>query len=255
MTDSVIKDVLRIGLLQLSPEWEDAAGTRAHISSLLADAEPCDLLILPEMGLTGFSMHADRTALTPADHAFFAGLARDRHMAVGYSGNVNGFVAFILLDDTGTVIGRYLKRHLFSPTGESEVYRAGVEAPSLWRLHGWSLLPSVCYDLRFPYQFWQAGREADAILLPASWPTTRLPHWRALLTARAIESQCWTVGVNRTEKGDRPPHYSGGSLVVSPGGEIIADAGDAEGQLTVTLDRQTVAEQRRRFPFSADRQE
>ena len=245
---------LRLGLFQSYPTWEDAAASRARILDLLTQAPELDLLVFPEMCLTGFSILPERTALSPKDHEFFAELARRRKVAVGYCGNMDGKIVFRLLDRDGLEVGSYTKRHLFAPGGEAENYCSGEVAPSRWRWEGWSLLPSICYDLRFPYQFWKDGPATDLILLPANWPTARLPHWQALLVARAIENQCWVVGVNRTGT-DIRPRYEGHSMVVAPSGEIVFEADEREGLFVVTLDHARVAAQRNRFPFFADRRE
>lgn len=245
---------LRLGLFQSYPEWEDADRSRKRILELLPTDATFDLLIFPEMCLTGFSMLPERSTLSPEDHEFFAELARRRKVAVGYCGNMDGKIVFRLLNRDGLEVGSYAKRHLFAPGGEAENYRCGEEAPSLWQWEDWSILPSICYDLRFPYQFWKDGPATDLILLPANWPSARLPHWKALLVARAIENQCWVVGVNRTGT-DIRPRYEGHSLVVAPSGEITFEADEREGLFIVTLDHARVAAQRNRFPFFADRRE
>ena len=245
---------MRLGLLQYAPVWEDASASRSEILRRLGDHSAIDLLVLPEMCLTGFSMDAAKTQVTPEDHEFFAALCRARSMGIAYCVGDAGEIALFLRGRDGELIGRYAKRHLFVPGGEAEAYRSGEAVPEIWEFDGWRILPSLCYDLRFPYQFWNRSHEYDLILLPANWPTARLPHWRTLLAARAIENQCWVVGANRV--GDDPKtRHSGHSMVVDPYGQTVLEAGTAAGLSVSVLDRELVEAHRRRFPAFADRRE
>lgn len=245
---------MRLGILQYAPVWEDAAATREKIARLVGSHPGCDLLALPEMCLTGFSMDPERTQVTPDDHAFFADLARTHGSALVYCVGDGGQIALFLRDRDGALIGRYAKRHLFAPGGEAANYRSGEVPPEIWNWEGWRILPSLCYDLRFPYQFWSRASESDLILLPANWPTARANHWRTLLAARAIENQCWTVGVNRTGDDPKTRHH-GHSQVYDPTGEIALETGSLEGLFTVDLGLDEVATRRQRFPAFADRRE
>lgn len=250
--DSSDPSRLRLGLAQYAPSWEDRAGTRARIAALLEDAPETDLLVLPEMSLTGFTMEAERAELDAGDHAFFAGLARSRRSAVCYGGAEEGRNALFLRGRDGALLGRYRKRHLFGLGGEPGSYLRGENAPAVLEWEGWRILPAICYDLRFAYHFWEAASSVDLALVPACWPASRDPHWRTLLKARAIENQFWVAGVNRIGRDPRLA-YAGSSSVIDPAGEVVLDAGDAEGLHVVAIDRARVAAQRARFPFLADR--
>lgn len=138
--------------------------------------------------------------------------------------------------------------------------RAGRGAPGLpeggdavvWTFEGWTILPAICYDLRFAYHFWERAAATDLVLVPANWPGSRREHWRSLLQARAIENQVPVAGCNRVGR-DATLAYSGDSLVFDAQGRILADAGEAEGVLTCVVERERTAETRRRFPFLGDR--
>ncbi|MEN9352997.1 MAG: hypothetical protein RL318_322 [Fibrobacterota bacterium] len=245
---------MRLGLLQYAPAWEDPEASKAEILRRVGEQPHLDLLVLPEMCLTGFSMDAEKTQVRGEDHAFFAGLARDHGMGVAYCVGDAGEIALFLRGRDGELIGRYAKRHLFVPGGEADAYQSGERTPDIWEFENWRILPSLCYDLRFPYQFWTRSHEYDMILLPANWPTARLPHWRTLLAARAIENQAWVVGVNRV--GDDPKtRHSGHSTVVDPYGQTVLEAGTAPGLSVTVLELGQVEMHRKRFPAFADRRE
>lgn len=245
---------MRLGMLQISPTWDDPDATRQEILLRLGAHPQLDLLVLPEMCLTGFVMDAGRTQVRGEDHEFFADLCRTHGMGIAYCVGDAGEIAVFLRDRTGQLVGRYAKRHLFVPGGEADAYHSGEAVPEIWEFEGWRILPSLCYDLRFPYQFWNRSHEYDLILLPANWPTARLPHWRTLLAARAIENQCWVVGANRV--GDDPKtRHSGHSMVVDPYGQTVLEAGTAAGLAVSVLDLNLVETHRKRFPAFADRRE
>jgi len=145
----------------------------------------------------------------------------------------------------------YAKIHLFSVGEETKFYTPGSKAAP-FALKGCSISPFVCYDLRFPYLFWNQAALTEIFVVIANWPASREEHWRALLRCRAIENQCFVVGVNRV--GRDPFHeYGGGSLVVDPWGAIIADAGRSEGITTAIIDPKLVVQTREKFLFSLDR--
>jgi predicted amidohydrolase len=210
------------------------------------------------MFATGFSMHVD-TIAEPADgptHAFLSGLAaklkscvlggvvtraadgRGRHDAVAYAPD-------------GRLLARYAKMHPFSYAGETKHYEAGSQIVTFpW--HEFTASPFVCYDLRFPEIFRRAVRSgADLLVVIANWPAARDAHWLALLAARAIENQCYVLGVNRAGTDPHVP-YGGHSLVVGPRGETVAQAGERPELLVAEIERASLVEYRRQFPALAD---
>lgn len=244
-------DTLRLGLVQYDPIWCDPSANRSKIESLLVEAPPTDLLVLPEMSLTGFCMDPARAHLEDVDHAWFAELARTRRTGIVYGCVEQGANRLVLLDRAGERRGAYDKRHLFGLGGEPSAYRPGAVRTD-WSFEEWRIRPAICYDLRFGYHFAEGAEEIDLVVLPACWPSSRESHWRALLLARAIENQCFVAGVNRC--GEEPQiRYQGASQVVDPNGTTVIDAGSGIGVFVASISRETVQRQRNRFPFLQDR--
>lgn len=251
---------MNIHAVQLDCVWEDPSANRERAKLLLekAHCQPGDLIVLPEMFLTGFSLN---TALTvqPADGAherFLADLAAAYQCAV-MGGVVTAAADGCLYNEAvvygadGDLLARYQKRQPFTLGGESAVYGAGKKAV-VFDWGGFRMAPLICYDLRFP----ELAREAvalgaDVLLYIASWPIARAQHWVTLLQARAIENQAYVVGVNRCGR-DPQFTYPGRSIVVDPQGVILADAADREIVLTAPLDLTVVGDWRARFPALQD---
>jgi len=157
----------------------------------------------------------------------------------------------VLFGPDGIELGRYAKRHPFTPLGEEKVYAAG-ENIIVIETSNTFIAPLICYDLRFPEEFRAAVvKGAEVFLVLANWPAVRQEHWTTLLQARAIENQAFVVGVNRS---GQDPHrqYAGGSLVVSPRGEILAQAGAGPQILTAEIDLNDLRAYRRDFPALRD---
>jgi len=154
--------------------------------------------------------------------------------------------------EQGKEIARYRKAHLFAPLGEDQTVRAGEEYPQVFRLSGLRVAMAICYDLRFPELFRPAAVSGlDLLVICAQWPEVRISHWRALLVARAIENQCFVAGVNR--RGSMGETLFGGhSLLVSPTGEMIVDAGSEEGLFCGDVDTAVVNDLRSKFPVLED---
>lgn len=246
-------DHLRLGLVQYAPLWCDRESSRSKIESLLGDHPNVDLLVFPEMTLTGFAMDPTATTLASEDHAFFRELAIRHHTGVVYCGVVDGFNRATLLGRDGQKLGIYDKRHLFSLGHEADHYGAGEVCPT-WNFETWRIRPAICYDLRFPYHFWKNAEEVDLVLVSACWPGSRETHWRALMLSRAIENQVWVAGVNRI--GEEPTlKYHGASMVLEPSGKQVLEAGGAEGLFVATISHEANRLVRHRFPFLKDRRE
>ena len=251
---------MRVAAVQHDIVWEDRDATLAHLEPLVkaAAATGAALVVLPEMFAVGFSMATGRIAEATGGptSAWLAGQASDHGVAI--CGSVPERAAgadrpantFVLAEPDGT-LHRYAKRHPFSFAGEDQHYVAG-DATTTVEVGGARLSPAICYDLRFADQFWAQGPGTDCFVVVANWPAARRAHWRALLTARAIENQAYVVGVNRVGAGDGID-YAGDSCIIDPLGEVLADGGAAEGCVAADVDPAVVTETRRRFPFLADR--
>jgi predicted amidohydrolase len=155
----------------------------------------------------------------------------------------------LILVGNGSVYG-YDKRHLFALAGENEWYKAGTERQMV-DLDGWKVLLSVCYDLRFPVWLRQKG-DYQCLFCVANWPQARATAWRALLVARAIENQCYVVGVNRVGHDFYGIYYAGGSMVVGPDGAVLLEMNELEGVGTCTIEADWLQKYRRAYPFWKD---
>lgn len=246
---------LTVTLVQCELAWEAPADNRRQFSELLAAvAAGTDLIVLPEMFTTGFSMNALANAEEPggATEQWLAQLARERDCAITGSIAVRDKdrVFNRLLFATPETVHHYDKRHLFRMAGEHKRYAAGGERVVLeWR--GWRIKPEVCYDLRFPV-FSRNRGDYDLLLYVANWPAVRAGHWRALLPARAIENLACVVGVNRIGSDAKGLDYSGDSLAFDARGECLADLRDRGGCETVVFSGEELQTYRERFPGHLD---
>jgi predicted amidohydrolase len=232
---------VNVAAVQLDIVWENPAANHDKIRQLLKSIPPGTLVVLPEMCLTGFTMadieHAgDSIAALSVGIRILAGLKRN---------NRNEAVLF----DNGREVARYAKMRPFKLAGES--VEPGAE-PVLVECGEFKLAPAVCYDLRFPELF-RAGvkRGANLFAVIANWPTPRLDHWLTLLKARAIENQAYVIGVNRVGR-DPNAEYPGRSQIIGPRGDILADAGNAEGVISAELNLPALESYRREFPALQD---
>ncbi len=246
--------------MQLDIRWEDPAANRERVRELMAQLSPRpdELVVLPEMFSTGFSMQVARIAEpSPGPtEAFLGELARDYgvHVLAGVSqqgGGGKGRNVAVAVNPHGSVVARYTKMHPFTFAQEHEHYEPGPQTLEFsWRRL--RVAPFICYDLRFPEVFRRAAlRRVEVLAVIANWPEARAAHWRALLVARAIENQAFVVGVNRCGN-DPKLAYRGDSLLVDPQGRILADAGPAEGWISAELDVEALYQYRARFPALSD---
>jgi predicted amidohydrolase len=247
---------MKIALCQLDMAWEDKAATKRRILALMSDCSPkdrIDWIVFPEMTLTGFSMDTSKTTLHETDLSFFTELARTRRASVSFGGVQDGRNNLITMDASGQIISAYSKAHLFSLGKEDAIYRSGTR-PQRFMLNDLSVVPAVCYDLRFPYLFWNEAACADLFVVIACWPAQRAEHWMRLLQARAIENQCYVVGVNRTGQ-DPLLGYHGNSMIFDPMGKVMLDCRQDEGLFVADadVDKALVAQTRQRLPFFKDR--
>ena len=247
---------LRLALLQTELVWHDPAANRAHFEQLLARVGETDLVILPEMFTTGFSMESAALA-EPADGSTAVWL---REQARRIGAVVTG--SLIVQDEDGRHRNRLLwatpegellhydKRHLFRMAGEHEHYAPGEQRLVL-TLKGWRIRPLICYDLRFPV--WsRAQDDTDLLLYVANWPAPRRGHWNRLLPARAIENLCYVAAVNRIGSDGNGHPYAGDSQVLDFQGEPLVEAGAVAGIFHTTLSATALTAYRERFPAQRD---
>jgi predicted amidohydrolase len=248
---------LRVALVQANLAWHDIGANIARFETLLVPlAGNADLVALPEMFTTGFTMKPSEIA-EGMDGEATAALRRwakklNAHVAgsavIRESGRYYNRLLWARPDGT---VEHYDKRHLFRMAGEDTVYAPGMLAPVM-DIAGWKIRPFICYDLRFPVWSRNAGNAYDVALYVANWPATRARHWKALLTSRAIENQCYVIGVNRVGTDGNGVAYSGDSMVVDFSGEILLDAGGAEGIYAFELAHDRLDDYRQSFPAWRD---
>jgi predicted amidohydrolase len=246
---------LNVTLVQCELAWEQPADNRAQIGEIIAGVgSGTDLIVLPEMFTTGFSMNALANAEEPggATEQWMIQLARQYDcaltgsIAVRVGQGVYNRMLFVTPDNVQT----YDKRHLFRMAGEDKRYLPGAERVIVpWR--GWRILLQVCYDLRFPV-FSRNREDYDLALYVANWPAQRRYHWRQLLIARAIENLACVVGVNRIGSDARGLDYSGDSLAIAGDGTLLLDRLNDSGAAQVVLDGAALQQYREGFPCHLD---
>jgi predicted amidohydrolase len=257
---------LLVSLVQSSPVWEDAAASLQHLDQVLqAQDQPAHVIVLPEMFSTGFSMQPEKyaQAMDGSAVAWMRAMAKEKNAIVTGSlmteENGQYFNRLLWVLPNGKT-GHYDKRHLFAFANEHLHYGAGKKR-MIARVNGWKICLQVCYDLRFPVWARQrparegpqdAQPEYDVLIYVANWPSSRSHAWKVLLHARAIENQCYVIGVNRVGTDGNGLHYAGGSLVVGPLGETLYQANDQEEIQTQRLSFQQLKDARAAFPFLQD---
>ncbi|MEM1145525.1 MAG: amidohydrolase [Pseudomonadota bacterium] len=257
---------LTVSLIQAELTWEDPGANREAFAKRIAELpDKTDLIVMPEMFTTGFSMTAASLAEPPggATQQWMQSIARQRDCALAGSvvtadGRGDGAgdedaVFNRMLFVTPDTCEHYDKRHLFRMAGEHKTYAAGDQRVVVsWR--EWRIKLEVCYDLRFPV-FSRNRNDYDLLINGANWPEKRVAHWRALLQARAIENQACVVGVNRVGKDANGYNYSGDSLAFDARGDCLADLGHEPQSATVTFSGEALLTYRERFPFQIDADE
>ena len=219
-----------------------------------------EVVVLPEMFSTGFSMKPTELA-EPMDGETVEWMKR--------VSNENGIVltGSIIIEEEGKFYnrliwmlpngqyGQYDKRHLFAYGEEDKHYSPGNKR-LIASVKGWKINLLVCYDLRFPVwarqQSTAAGPEYDVLIYVANWPERRSHAWKTLLCARAIENQCYVIGVNRVGSDGNNIYHSGNSLVIDPLGQVLYHMADEEDIFTIPLQKEKLEEARTKFPFWKD---
>lgn len=246
---------LTVTLIQTELVWESPEENRSHFDHLLNTGLDTDLIVLPEMFSTGFSM--DSATLAESMDGPTVNWMRNKAALLGATlcGSLiiedgdRYFNRFLWVRADG-IIQHYDKRHLFRMSTENNHYSAGNEKLVV-ELQGFRICPQICYDLRFPVWSRNDG-EVDLLLYVANWPQVRREHWIALLKARAIENLCYVVGVNRIGTDGNGISYSGDSLAWDYNGVSLLEMASATDIASVTLDKNALAEYRNQFPAYLD---
>jgi omega-amidase len=250
---------LNVTIVQSDLHWHEPEKNLEHFSNLLrTDKRATDLVVLPEMFSTGFTMHASshaesmdgRSVTWMRETALELGSAICGSLIIEDDGRY--FNRFLLVRTDGTA-EHYDKRHLFRLAGEHEHYALGTSTQT-FELKGWRIRPMVCYDLRFPV--WSRNRnDYDLLVYVANWPDRRHQAWETLLRARAIENLAYVAGVNRVGRDGNEIRYVGGSAVIDYLGNYRASAGEESGIFRASLDMEGLLEFREKFPFYRDADE
>lgn len=248
---------MKIALIQTSLIWENARANRTNFEKLINTIdEPTDIILMPEMFSTGFTMEPATVAETMDGETIqwmkIMAAAKDCAVAgsvvIKENGNYYNRFLFVLPDGE---VKAYDKRHLFSLAGENKAYTNGVDRLII-DYRGWKICPLVCYDLRFPV-FSRNTEAFDLLLYAANWPQPRIHAWDTLLKARAIENMCYVAGVSRIGQDNNGHNYPGHSQVVDCLGANVVAPSENEGVFTVTLDKESMLETRKKLDFLSDR--
>jgi predicted amidohydrolase len=255
---------LTISTIQTNLNWENKRANLEMLEEKISTVyQKTEIVILPEMFSTGFSMNAAALAEKmdgPAVEWMKRVSSENRVILTGsliIEDDQKYYNRLIWMMPNGEY-GYYDKRHLFAYSGEDKEFSSGNKR-LITSVKGWKLNMQVCYDLRFPVWARQAvekdpaaGYEYDVLVYVANWPERRSHAWKTLLCARAIENQCYVIGVNRVGKDGNDIYYSGNSLVIDPLGEVLYHMADDEDVFTITLQRERLDEVRTKFPFIKD---
>jgi len=255
-----MKEELTCSLIQADLHWENIEANLSMFSDLIDQAHDTDLIVLPEMFSTGFSMNASQLAETmdgPTIH-WLKEMAQNKNTRVCGSCIIKEsghyYNRFVWAEPDGH-LSIYDKKHLFTLAGEDQYYSPGKER-LIMNIEGWRIMPLICYDLRFPV--WSRSRkskesvyEYDALLYVANWPAPRANAWETLLRARAIENQSYCLGLNRVGKDGKGLEYLGQSGLIDFSGQGHLHQ-KTEKILTAKLSAQALQSFREKLPFQAD---
>ncbi len=250
-------DILRISLVQWDVAWENPAANRLKLDQLLVPIQgSTDLIVLPEMFTTGFSMKANMLSETMEGESVRWMKSQAKKTGAALAGslivreNDHHYNRFLFITPAGDVFS-YDKKHLFSMGGEDQYFNPGNTKVVVDYL-GWRIALFTCYDLRFPV-WCRSVNDVDLMLFTANWPDARQLVWQTLTRARAIENQLYVAGVNRTGTDGSGVVYSGESLMINPKGVVIYNLGNrTEAVETCDISMTDLSRFRKKFPVSLD---
>lgn len=247
---------IKIALIQADLAWEDPDKNRENFNRTLSAMDrDTDLVVLPEMFTTGFTMDPERVFELPGGPTakWMADWAKVNNTALAGSVVIKENEVyrnrFLFVYPEGQIV-HYDKRHSFTLAGEHKKYHSGTERV-LIEYRGWKIFPQICYDLRFPV-FSRNNLDYDLLIYVANWPAVRIDAWDTLLKARAIENMAWSIGVNRIGKDGNNYEYPGHSAIYDGLGKKIAYSSSEE-VLYATLDRTSIEKARKKLGFLNDR--
>jgi len=247
---------MKVALLQTELIWEESEKNIQRIEGHLAKLNSVpDLIVLPEMFNTGFTMNTEKNAQPMDGPAVTWMIEKSAELGTAICGSViikekgNNYNRFLWVD-SGSIDSQYDKRHLFRMADEHHYFSAGMSRPII-DYKGWKIMARVCYDLRFPV--WSRSTDIDLQIYVANWPSPRIAAWDKLLLARAIENQCYVIGVNRIGSDGSGKDYLGHSIVVDPKGNPQTPTNkEGEGWIISDLNLDSLKEFREKFPLAMD---
>lgn len=252
---------MKIALIQMDMVWESKKENYARAENFFRRAarESCDIIVFPEMFSTGFSMNISviaedergETSQVLSELAKKYGLNVIAGFAAKTQGRKKARNLAVVFDRSGSITAKYAKMHPFSFAKEDKYFSAG-NTRVIFHIEEIPATVFICYDLRFPEIFRDIARGVQMIFVLANWPSTRKDHWETLLKARAIESQCFVIGVNRTGKDGNGIRYPGASHIFDPMGKDICSGGSREQFIACEIDPNEVLKVRSQFPFLND---
>lgn len=247
---------MRVSLIQSKLYWEDVSKNLDHFDGLLQNLPDTDLIVLPEMFTSGFTMHPERVAQTMAGDA----INWMKKQAINHKAAICGSLVVVennhyynrlVFITPNEEIYFYNKRHLFTLANEHNHYQAGKEKVIVNYL-GWRICLQICYDLRFP-AFTRNHENYDLIIYVANWPKPRINAWDILLKARAIENMSYVIGVNRVGEDENGMIYNGHSQVIDELGQEIIKPFEDETIKHIELNKNILIETRLKLPFLNDK--
>ncbi|MBP6557261.1 MAG: nitrilase family protein [Flavobacterium sp.] len=248
---------MKVALIQSSLAWENPTENRSHLAQKITGfMEDVDLIVLPEMFSSGFTMNPKAVAETMQGEtiSWLQHLAKAKNCAITGSlvieENGHFYNRLVFVFPNGD-IQTYDKRHLFTLAGEDKVYTAGTEKLII-DYKGFKICPLICYDLRFPV-FARNVENYDLLIYVANWPKPRVNAWDILLKARAVENMSYAIGVNRIGIDNNNLEYVGHSQAVDFLGNYILEPQETEGVFIVELDKEKLLETRNKLGFLNDR--
>ena len=247
---------LSITIIQHDIIWENPKANIELIDKKIAQIADTDLIILPEMFATGFTMNVEKFTQSMTGHIVCWLEKNALKKSVDIIGSIitkqnnQYFNRLIWASSTGEVY-TYDKRHLFRMAGEDKIYTQGTKHLTV-NIKNWKISPFICYDLRFPCWLRNYGNYYDIALFIANWPKKRIYHWETLLKARAIENQCYTIGVNRVGEDKNKIQYNGHSMVIAPDGKVLLHNDNKESISTIILSKEILEKAREFFPVWKD---
>jgi predicted amidohydrolase len=248
---------MKIALIQTHLIWENPTENRSHLAQKITGfMEDVDLIVLPEMFASGFTMNPKAVAetMTGETVAWLQHLAKAKDCAITGSlvikENEKYYNRLVFVYPNGE-LKTYDKRHLFTLAGEDKVYTAGKEKLII-DYKGFRICPLICYDLRFPV-FARNVEDYDLLLYVANWPKPRINAWDILLKARAVENMSYAIGVNRIGLDENQLEYVGHTQAVDFLGNYLLEPQETDGVFIIELDKEKLLETRSKLGFLEDR--